>query len=87
MDAVSRRSLVADNCIIEGEIENCIVFSGVRIGKGAKVKDSILMRRCMVGDNCQLSHVISDKACTYTAGTVLNGNERLPIVVPKGATV
>ena len=87
VDAVSRRSLVADNCIIEGEIENCIVFSGVRIGKGAKVKDSILMRRCVVGDNCELSHVISDKACTYSAGTVLTGNERLPIVVPKGSAV
>ena len=86
-DASTHRSLVADNCIIEGQIENCIVFSGVRIGKGAKVKDSILMRRCVVGENCELSHVISDKACTFSAGTVLTGNEKLPIVVPKHSRV
>ena len=31
--------MVADGCIIEGEVENSILFRGVRVAKGAKVKN------------------------------------------------
>ena len=83
----SLNCLVADNCIIEGEIENCIVFSGARISAGAKLKDCIIMRRCTVGENSELNHVIADKAVVFSAGTVLTGSDRLPIVVPKGIEI
>ena len=81
----SRNCLVADNCIIEGSIENCIVFSGARIAKGAKLKNCIVMRGCTVGAGSSLEYVIVDKAVTFSPNTVLNGNEKLPIVVPKGS--
>ena len=83
----SLNCLVADNCIIEGDIENCIVFSGARIGAGAKLKDCIIMRRCTVGENSELNHVIADKAVVFSAGTVLTGSDKLPIVVPKGIEI
>lgn len=83
----SLNCLVADNCIIEGEIENCIVFSGARISAGAKLKDCIIMRRCTVGENSELNHVIADKAVVFSAGTVLTGSDKLPIVVPKGIEI
>lgn len=86
-DAVSVNSLVADNCIIEGSIENCIVFSGARIGKGAKLKNCIIMRGCTVGEGTELSCVISDKLAVFGAGVTLTGSPRLPIVVPKGGTI
>ncbi|MBR7082921.1 MAG: glucose-1-phosphate adenylyltransferase subunit GlgD, partial [Clostridia bacterium] len=41
-NSLVKDSLVADGCVIEGEIENCILFRGVKIGRGAKVKNSIL---------------------------------------------
>ena len=84
-DAVSVNSLVADNCIIEGSIENCIVFPGVRVGKGAVVKNSILMKESVVGADCKLEYVIADKLSSFTPELVLNGSPRLPIVVPKFA--
>jgi glucose-1-phosphate adenylyltransferase len=31
----AKNVLVADGCVIEGEIENCVLFRGVKIGKGA----------------------------------------------------
>lgn len=83
----SLNCLVADNCIIEGDIENCIVFSGARISAGAKLKDCIIMRRCTVGENSELNHVIADKAVVFSAGTVLTGSDKLPIVVPKGIEI
>lgn len=84
VNARSRSSLVADNCIIEGELDHCIVFSGVRVGEGAKLKNCILMRGTEVGRDARMTWVISDKDCRYTEGTVLIGSEKLPMVVPKG---
>ena len=83
----SRNSLVADNCIIDGSIENCIVFSGARIAAGAKLKNCIVMNDCIVEAGCSLDHCIIDKDCSFSAGTVLNGNEHLPLIVPKGSNI
>lgn len=83
----SRNCLVADNCIIEGNIENCIVFSGARIGKGAKLRNCIIMRRCTVGPWSELNYVIADKGVVFSAGTTLTGSDKLPTVVPKGTEI
>lgn len=85
--AVSRNSLVADNCMIEGSIENCIVFSGARIERGAKLRNCIIMRGGIVGEGAELDCVIADKYCSFSAGTVLTGNPKLPMVVPKGSRI
>jgi glucose-1-phosphate adenylyltransferase len=85
--AVVKNSLIADNCIIDGEIENCIVFSGCRIGAGTKLKNSIVMRGVTVGEGAELNFVISDKYASFSDKTRLNGNAKLPIVVPKGAKI
>ena len=87
VNAISRSSLVADNCIIEGEIENCIVFSGVRVGEGAKLKNCILMRGTTVGEHARLNNVIADKDCSFAIGTELTGSDKLPMVVPKGMKI
>ena len=84
-DAVSRNSLVADNCIIEGEVENSIVFSGCRIGKGAKLKNCVVMRNCVISEGCELEHVIVDKDCFFSEDCKLTGNAKLPVVVPKAS--
>lgn len=86
-NAVSRNSLVADNCMIEGSIENCIIFSGARIEKGAKLRNCIIMRGGIVGEGTELDCVIADKFCSFSPGTVLTGNARLPMVVPKGVSI
>ena len=48
MDCQVHRCIVADGCIIEGEVENCVLFRGVKVSKGAKVKNCVLMQ----GDHC-----------------------------------
>ncbi len=83
--AYSRNSLVADNCIVEGSLENCVVFSGARIGKGAQLKNCIVMSDCIVGPDSSLDYCIVDKDVSFSAGTVLTGSEKLPFVVPKGS--
>lgn len=85
--AVSRNSLVADNCMIEGSLENCIVFSGARVERGAKLRNCIIMRGGIVGEGASLDCVIADKYCSFSAGTVLTGNAKLPMVVPKDSRI
>ena len=85
VEAVSRNSLVADNCIIEGSVENSIVFSGCRIGKGAKLRNCVVMRNCIIGEGCELEHVIVDKDCVFSEDCKLTGNAKLPVVVPKAS--
>ena len=46
--ATVRNVMVADGCLIEGEVENSILSRGVKIAKGAKVKNCILMQDTVV---------------------------------------
>ncbi|WNF36145.1 glucose-1-phosphate adenylyltransferase subunit GlgD [Bacillaceae bacterium IKA-2] len=76
-------SLVANGCIIEGTVENSILFRGVVVHKGAVVKNSIIMQRCEIHEDAILENTILDKDVTLTAGKRLIGNEQLPFVIPK----
>ena len=53
MDSRIKNSLLADGCIIEGEVENCVLFRGVRVKKGAKVKNCVLMQNTIVEPGAQ----------------------------------
>ena len=86
-EAVSHRSLVADDCIIRGQLESSIIFPGARIEAGAKIKNCILMRGCQVGEGVELENVIADKNCSFSAGTRLIGSDKLPTVVPKNSKI
>ncbi len=79
--------LVADGCVIEGEIENCILFRGVRIGKGAKVKNSILMQDTVIEEGASVDCVITDKKVTITAGKDLRGTDSFPVYIAKRKVV
>ena len=45
------------------------------------------MNDCVVEAGCVLDHCIIDKDCSFSANTVLTGNERLPLIVPKGSNI
>ncbi len=76
-------SLVADGCIIEGQVENSVIFRGVRIGKGAVVKNSIVMQGTVIEDNAELSYVVADKDVLIRDGRKLGGYLTYPLYLPK----
>ena len=82
-----KNTMAADGCIIEGEVENCILFRGVKVAKGAKVKNCILMQDTVVGEGVSIEYAVSDKDVTITDGTSLKGTENFPIYIGKGQTV
>ena len=79
--------LVADGCVIEGEVENSILFRGVKVGKGAKVKNCILMQDTEVSENADMEYVITDKNVRIGGGKRLKGNDSFPVYVAKNRTV
>lgn len=87
LDSKVSNSLVADGCIIEGEVENSVLFRGVKIGKGAKVKNCILMQGTVVGDNAELNYLITDKNVSICENHILTSSPQYPMYVGKGASV
>ena len=83
----AKNALVADGCVIEGEVENSILFRGVKVAKGAKVKNCVLMQDTVVGENANLEYVITDKNVNITAGKELHGTDSFQVFVDKGKTV
>ena len=80
-------SVVADGCIIEGRVENSILFRGVHVAKGAVVRKSILMQAVEVGEGSTLDHVILDKSVTVGVGRTLSGHGSYPVILRKGTKV
>lgn len=79
--------MVADGCIIEGEIENSILFRGVKVAKGAKVKNCILMQDTVIEAGANIEYLITDKNVTITAGKEMKGTDTFPFYIAKGHTV
>ena len=75
--------MAADGCIIEGEAENCILFRGVKIAKGAVVKNSILMQDTVIESGASVEYLITDKDVVISAGKELKGNDSFPVYIPK----
>lgn len=82
-----KNSLIADGCIIDGEVENSILFRGVRVEKGAVVKNSILMQGSFVASGSTLNYTIADKSVAITPNKTLSGAENYPVFVGKGIVI
>ncbi len=87
LDANVKNSLIADGCLIEGEVENSLVFRGVTVGKGAKVKNSIIMQGTHIKPNSNLDYVITDKDVVIKENRMIMGYETYPVYISKGSSV
>ena len=73
-----KNSLVADGCVIEGEVENCIIGRGVTISKGCKIKDSIILPETFVGEDTVIKHAVVDKkVIIQNVKQIVGNDERL----------
>ena len=79
--------LVADGCMLEGEVEDSVLFRQVTVEEGAEVESCVIMNDCVIGKGAELKYVVLDKEVTVTPGAKLCGTKSNPIVVKKGQTV
>lgn len=64
-------SLIVEGCDILGEVENSVIFAGVRIGKNTKIKDSVIMSGTTLGDNITVEKSI------IGSNVVINDNSEI----------
>ncbi len=77
-------SMVANGAEIQGKVENSIIARGVKIAKGAVVKNSIIMQKSQIGENCVLDHAILDKDVRVESGVTITGTQEAPYILKKG---
>lgn len=87
LEASAKNSLIADGCVIEGTVENSVLFRGVKVGKGAVIKNCIIMQDAEVGDKCELNYVIADKNVKVGNYRSLCGTVDYPVFVNKNSAV
>ncbi len=80
-------SIVADGCILEGEVEDSVLFRDVTVCEGAEVENCIIMNDSVVGEGAQLKYVILDKDVTIRPGSRLIGTKNAPIIIRRGESV
>ncbi len=87
LDSNVKNSLVADGCIIDGVVENSILFRGVKVEKGAVIKNSILMQDTVVGKHTQVTNIITDKQVTISDNIIVSSGDNCPLYIGKNRKV
>lgn len=80
-------SLIADGCIIDGTVENSIIFRGSRIARGSHIKNCIIMQDSFISENVDLNCVITDKNVVVKPNNTLSGALTYPIFIGKSITI
>ncbi len=80
-------SLITDGCVIEGEVENSILFRGVMVRPGAVIKNCIVMQDSVIQRQAQIENVILDKQVNVRENSRLISSPTYPLVVPKDMSI
>ena len=80
-------SVIADGCMIDGEVEDSILFREVTVAKDAEIENCIIFNDAVIGEGAELKYAILDKNVTVTPGAKLIGTKKNPIIVKRGETV
>lgn len=80
-------SFIADGCYIDGDVENCIIFRGVKVGKGSKIKNAVIMQNSQIMENCTVENAIFDKEVILRENKKMIGQETYPLMIGKRTVV
>lgn len=91
-EAALKNSIVADGCIVLGEVENSILFQSVVVETGAVVKDSIIMGNTIIKAGCRINKTIIDEDVTVGEYATVGGDDKITVIgtelsIPAGSAV
>ena len=78
-----KNSLVSSGCIINGTVENSILFKKVFVGNNCVIKNSIILNEVYIGDNTYIENCIVESRDTIRANSRYIGEHGVKIVVEK----
>lgn len=73
-------SLIASGCIINGRVENSVLFKKAFVGKNCVIKNSIILNDAYIGDNTHVENCIVESHGTLRANTFYSGDDAVRIV-------
>ena len=79
--AVVKNSLVASGCIINGTVENSVLFKKVFVGNNCVIKNSVILNDVYLGDNTHIENCIVESRDTIRANSYHCGEGEIKIVV------
>ncbi|MDO4678564.1 MAG: glucose-1-phosphate adenylyltransferase [Eubacteriales bacterium] len=84
-DAVIKNAYITQGCVIEGEVKNSVLFTGVKIGPNAKVIDSVLMPGAIVEENAVINRALVADGIRIGAGAVVGNpdSEHIELVAKR----
>lgn len=85
--AAASNSLVADGCLVEGEVRHSLLFRDVRVAKDAVVENSIVMQGSIILEQSTMNCSVLDKDVVIRSGRRLSGAEDYPLFIRKGTIV
>lgn len=72
------RSIISGGSEIYGDVFNSVIGSGVTVGKGTVVRDSIIMKNTRIGENCTVDKAIIAEEAEISDGVVLGVGADIP---------
>lgn len=75
-----KNSLITEGCVIDGEVENSVLFSGVHIEKGAKVTNSVIMCDTIIGKNSKVDRAIFGRKVVVKDNLEVAGKSEILLV-------
>lgn len=78
-----KNSLISSGCIINGEVENSILFKKVFVGNNCVIKNSIILNDVYLGDNTHIENCIVESRDTIRANSYYCGEDGIKVVVEK----
>ena len=85
--SVAANCLVADGCMIDGDVQNSVLFRQVTVAEDAKIDSCVIMNNTIVGKGAELKYVILDKDVEVRPGVKISGTPEKPYVVQRGKRV
>jgi glucose-1-phosphate adenylyltransferase len=76
-------SLIAEGCIVNGQVENSIVFEGVHVGKNTIIRDSVIMTNAKIGDNVIIEKAIVGSNAIVRKDCKIGLDDEIAIVAAK----
>jgi glucose-1-phosphate adenylyltransferase len=73
-----KNSIIGKGCEIDGEVISSILFPGVKVEKGAVIKDSIIMHDCHISKGCIIEKSVLDKDVLLNENIFIGMGENIP---------
>lgn len=78
-----KNSLIASGCIVNGTVEDSIIFKEAYIGNNCYIKNSIILNDVYIGDNTYIENCIVESRGTMRANSYYKGENGIEIVVER----